>query len=84
MSRRAGLPHVFRTTHLHFTRKGRSTPERTGPLACEISGRMMAGFDESGARQPLLQRLLRPESNSRAASVADGTRWTINGGRHAG
>jgi MarR family transcriptional regulator for hemolysin len=72
-----------RANRLHLTPKGRAALERMAPLAREISGRALAGFGETEARQ-LLRRLMRIKDNIRAAAEPEGGRGAANGGRDAG
>jgi MarR family transcriptional regulator for hemolysin len=72
-----------RANRLYLTPKGRTTLERLAPLGREISGDVLAGFDEREVRQ-MLRHLLRIKDNIRAAAESEGGRRAANGGRHAG
>ena len=72
-----------RANRLYLTPKGRTTLERLAPLGREISGEVLAGFDEGDIRQ-VLQQLLHIKDNIRAAADAGVVRRAANGGRHAG
>jgi MarR family transcriptional regulator, transcriptional regulator for hemolysin len=76
-------PSDRRANRLYLTAKGRATLERLAPLGREISGQLLAGFDETAARR-LLQQLLRIKGNIRAAAESDGARRAVSGVRHAG
>ena len=76
-------PSDRRANRLYLTPKGRATLERLAPLGREISGDVLAGFEEGEIRQ-MLQQLLRIKDNIRAAPEADSIRRAANGGRHAG
>jgi MarR family transcriptional regulator for hemolysin len=76
-------PSDRRANRLYLTPKGRATLQRLAPLGREISGDVLAGFEEGEIRQ-MLQQLLRIKDNIRAAPEADSVRRAANGGRHAG
>jgi MarR family transcriptional regulator, transcriptional regulator for hemolysin len=76
-------PSDRRANRLYLTPKGRATLERLAPLGREISGDVLAGFEEAEIRQ-MLQQLLRIKDNIRAVAETDSTRRTANGERHAG
>ena len=76
-------PSDRRANRLYLTPKGRATLERLAPLGREISGDVLAGFEEGEIRQ-MLQQLLRIKDNIRAAPEAESVRRAANGGRHAG
>jgi MarR family transcriptional regulator, transcriptional regulator for hemolysin len=76
-------PSDRRANRLYLTPKGRATLERLAPLGREISGEVLAGFEEREIRQ-VLHQLMRVKDNIRAAAEADSARRAVNGGRHAG
>ena|SRR5687768_5975558 len=76
-------PRDRRANRLYLTPKGRSTLERLAPLGREISGEVLAGFNDRELRQAL-QQLTRIKDNIRAAAEADSGRRAANGGRHVG
>ncbi len=76
-------PSDRRANRLYLTPKGRATLERLAPPGRQISGDVLAGFEEKEIRQ-MLQQLLRIKDNIRAAPEADSVRRAANGGRHAG
>ena len=77
-------PHDRRANRLYLTAKGRAILERLVPLGRQISGNVLASFNEAEAAA-LLKQLLRIKSNLRKSSAGNGAgRRQANGVRHAG
>src|SRR5262245_12034834 len=77
-------PRDRRANRLYLTAKGRAILERLVPLGRQISGNVLASFDEAEAAA-LLKQLLRIKSNLRKSSAGNGAgRRQANGVRHAG
>ncbi len=77
-------PRDRRANRLYLTAKGRAILERLVPLGRQISGNVLASFNEAEAAA-LLKQLLRIKSNLRKSPAGNGTgRRQANGARHAG
>ena len=77
-------PRDRRANRLYLTAKGRAILERLVPLGRQISGNVLASFDEAEAAA-LLKQLLRIKSNLRKSSAGNGAgRRQANGVRHVG
>ena len=77
-------PRDRRANRLYLTAKGRAILERLVPLGRQISGNVLASFNEAEAAA-LLKQLLRIKSNLRKSPAGNGAgRRQANGVRHAG
>jgi MarR family transcriptional regulator, transcriptional regulator for hemolysin len=77
-------PRDRRANRLYLTAKGRAILERLVPLGRQISGNVLASFNEAEAAA-LLKQLLRIKSNLRKSAAANGSAARhANGVRHAG
>ncbi len=77
-------PRDRRANRLYLTAKGRAILERLVPLGRQISGNVLASFNEAEAAA-LLKQLLRIKSNLRKSPAGNGAgRRQANGARHAG
>jgi MarR family transcriptional regulator, transcriptional regulator for hemolysin len=77
-------PRDRRANRLYLTAKGRAILERLVPLGRQISGNVLASFNEA-EEAALLKQLLRIKSNLRKCWLANGAGARhVNGARHAG